>query len=186
LNHLIIGLGNVGMQYDGTRHNIGFDVVDAFAKELDCTFSLGKNAMIAEGRLKNKTFMLIKPTTFMNLSGKAVSYYLQQTRLQLENILVITDDLALDVGTIRIRSKGSHGGHNGLRHIEEVLGTQQYPRLRFGIGNQFDKHRQVDFVLGKWKPDEIPVIEEKTRKAVEAVKSFMLEGISQTMTKFNG
>ncbi len=186
MNHLIIGLGNVGLQYDGTRHNIGFDVVDAFAKELNCTFTLGKNAMIAEGRLKNKTFMLIKPTTFMNLSGKAVSHYLQQTKVPLENILVITDDLALDLGTIRIRSKGSHGGHNGLRNIEEVLGTQQYPRMRFGIGNQFDKHRQIDFVLGKWKSDEQPVINEKTTKAVEAIQSFILEGISQAMTKYNG
>lgn len=186
MNHLIIGLGNVGMQYDGTRHNIGFAVVDAFAKELGCEFTLGKHAMTAEGRLKNKTFMLIKPTTFMNLSGKAVSHYLQATKVPLENILVITDDLALDVGVIRLRGKGSHGGHNGLRNIEETLQTQQYPRMRFGIGNQFDKHRQIDFVLGKWKAEELPVIEDKTIKAAEAIQSFMLEGIGQAMTKYNG
>jgi PTH1 family peptidyl-tRNA hydrolase len=142
--------------------------------------------MITEGRVKNKTFLLVKPTTFMNLSGKAVQYYMQLHKVTADNILVITDDLALDVGTIRLRSKGSHGGHNGLRNIEETLNSQQYPRLRFGIGNQFDKHRQIDFVLGKWKTDEAPVIGEKIDKASDAVKSFMLEGISQAMTKYNG
>lgn len=186
MNYLIFGLGNIGEQYNHTRHNIGFDVIDAIAKELDLSFTLQKHAMITEGRVKNKTFLLVKPTTFMNLSGKAVQYYMQMHKVTADNILVITDDLALDVGTIRLRSKGSHGGHNGLRNIEETLNSQQYPRLRFGIGNQFDKHRQIDFVLGKWKTDEAPVISEKIDKASEAVKSFMLEGISQAMTKYNG
>ncbi|MCC6818808.1 MAG: aminoacyl-tRNA hydrolase [Bacteroidia bacterium] len=186
MNYLIIGLGNVGSQYDQTRHNIGFEILDSLAKELDTQFTLSKHAMIAEARVKNKTFLMIKPTTFMNLSGKAVQHYLQLTKTPLENILVITDDLALDTGMIRIRSKGSHGGHNGLRNIEETLNTQQYPRMRFGIGNHFDKHRQVDFVLGKWKADEMPIIQEKIQKASDAIKSFMLEGIGQAMTKFNG
>ncbi len=186
MNYLIFGLGNIGEQYNHTRHNIGFDVIDAIAKELDLSFTLQKHAMITEGRVKNKTFLLVKPTTFMNLSGKAVQYYMQLHKVTADNILVITDDLALDVGTIRLRSKGSHGGHNGLRNIEETLNSQQYPRLRFGIGNQFDKHRQIDFVLGKWKTDEAPVIGEKIDKASDAVKSFMLEGISQAMTKYNG
>lgn len=186
MNYLIFGLGNIGEQYNHTRHNIGFDVIDAIAKELDLSFTLQKHAMITEGRVKNKTFLLVKPTTFMNLSGKAVQYYMQLHKVTADNILVITDDLALDVGTIRLRSKGSHGGHNGLRNIEETLNSQQYPRLRFGIGNQFDKHKQIDFVLGKWKTDEAPVIGEKIDKASDAVKSFMLEGISQAMTKYNG
>ena len=186
MNYLIFGLGNIGEQYNHTRHNIGFDVVDYIAKDLDLSFTLQKHAMITEGRVKNKTFLLVKPTTFMNLSGKAVQYYMQLHKVTADNILVITDDLALDVGIIRMRTKGSHGGHNGLRNIEETLNSQQYPRLRFGIGNQFDKHRQIDFVLGKWKTDEAPVISQKIDKASEAVKSFMLEGISQAMTKYNG
>lgn len=186
MNHLIIGLGNIGLQYEQTRHNIGFEIVDTFAREINAQFTLGKHAMIAEGRIKNKTFLLVKPTTFMNLSGKAVNHYIQTYKMPLENILVITDDLALDLGVIRLRSKGSHGGHNGLRNIEETLQSQQYPRMRFGIGNQFDKHRQIDFVLGKWKAEESPIIEEKKLKATEAIKSFMLEGIGQAMTKYNG
>jgi PTH1 family peptidyl-tRNA hydrolase len=186
LNYLIFGLGNIGEQYNHTRHNIGFDVVDFIAKELTLSFTLQKHAMIAEGRVKNKTFLLVKPTTFMNLSGKAVQYYMQLHKVTADNIIVITDDLALDVGIIRLRTKGSHGGHNGLRNIEETLNSQQYPRLRFGIGNHFDKHRQIDFVLGQWKTDEAALINEKINKAAEAVKSFMLEGVSQAMTKYNG
>ena len=186
MNYLIFGLGNIGEQYNHTRHNIGFDVVDFIAKELTLSFTLQKHAMIAEGRVKNKTFLLVKPTTFMNLSGKAVQYYMQLHKVTADNIIVITDDLALDVGIIRLRTKGSHGGHNGLRNIEETLNSQQYPRLRFGIGNHFDKHRQIDFVLGQWKTDEAALINEKINKAAEAVKSFMLEGVSQAMTKYNG
>lgn len=186
MNYLIFGLGNIGEQYNHTRHNIGFDVVDFIAKELTLSYTLQKHAMIAEGRVKNKTFLLVKPTTFMNLSGKAVQYYMQLHKVTADNIIVITDDLALDVGIIRLRTKGSHGGHNGLRNIEETLNSQQYPRLRFGIGNHFDKHRQIDFVLGQWKTDEAALINEKINKAAEAVKSFMLEGVSQAMTKYNG
>jgi PTH1 family peptidyl-tRNA hydrolase len=186
VKYLLVGLGNLGPQYDNTRHNIGFNVMDILAKDLQIEFSLQKLAILGEGRLKNKEVVLIKPTTFMNLSGKAVQYYMQQYKVPLENILVVTDDLALEVGTIRLRSKGSHGGHNGLRNIEEVLQTQQYPRLRFGIGSQFDKHKQVDFVLGKWKDTELPLVVEKAAQSVMAIKSFVLEGLSNAMTKYNG
>lgn len=186
MKYLIFGLGNLGEQYTHTRHNIGFDVIDALAKDLSATFSLQKHAIIAESRIKNKELVLVKPTTFMNLSGKAVQYYMQLYKTPPENILVVTDDLALDVGVLRMRLKGSHGGHNGLRNIEETLQNQQYPRLRFGIGNAFDKHRQIDFVLGKWKTDEQKIIDEKTNTAAEAIKSFILEGAGQAMTKYNG
>lgn len=186
MNYLIIGLGNVGEKYDQTRHNIGFDVVNALAKKCEAQFSLKKHAMLAETRIKNKTLALIKPTTFMNLSGTAVRYYMQEYKVEKENILVITDDLALPVGTLRLRAKGNHGGHNGLRDIQDKLNTQEYPRLRFGIGNDFDKHRQIDFVLGKWNPDEEPVILQKIDKAVECIHTFALEGISKAMTFYNG
>ncbi len=186
MKYLIFGLGNLGEQYNHTRHNIGFDVMDALAKDLDAVFSLQKHAIIAETRLKNKELVLIKPTTFMNLSGKAVQYYMQLHKIPLEQIMVVTDDLALDVGVLRMRMKGSHGGHNGLRNIEETLQTQQYARLRFGIGNAFDKHRQIDFVLGQWKSNEQPIVSSKILTATEAIKSFVLEGGGQAMTKYNG
>jgi peptidyl-tRNA hydrolase, PTH1 family len=186
VKYLIFGLGNIGEQYNHTRHNIGFDVIDKLAADIGATFSLQKSAIVAEGRIKNKQVVLIKPTTFMNLSGKAVQYYLQLHKTELENILVVTDDLALDVGVLRMRLKGSHGGHNGLRNIEETLQTQQYPRLRFGIGNHFDKHRQIDFVLGKWSTNEKKTIEEKINLASDAIQSFVLEGAGPAMTKYNG
>jgi PTH1 family peptidyl-tRNA hydrolase len=160
--------------------------MDQMANEFNLSFTLKKHAMITEGRLKNKSFVLIKPTTFMNLSGTAVRYYMQEYKVLAENILVVTDDLALEVGILRLRGKGSHGGHNGLRNIEEVLQTQQYPRLRFGIGNQFPKHKQIDFVLGKWSTNEQILVNEKIIKASDCIKHFMLEGISQAMTHFNG
>jgi len=186
VKYLVFGLGNLGQQFDHTRHNIGFDVVDALAAELGTTFALQKHAIVAEARLKNKELVLIKPTTFMNLSGKAVQYYMQLYKTDLEHIIVVTDDLALDVGVLRLRIKGSHGGHNGLRNIEETMQSQSYPRLRFGIGNDFHKSRQIEFVLGKWSSSEEPVIKDKIEKAKEAVKSFVLEGASQAMTKYNG
>jgi PTH1 family peptidyl-tRNA hydrolase len=183
---LIFGLGNIGEQYAHTRHNIGFDVLDQLAGELECQFSLQKLGMTAEGKIKNKQMLLVKPTTFMNLSGKTVQYYMQLHKTPPENILVVTDDLALDLGVLRMRIKGSHGGHNGLRNIEETLQSQQYPRLRFGIGDQFDRHRQIDFVLGKWSVDEQAIVSEKIRTASEAIKSYVLEGAGQAMTKYNG
>lgn len=186
MKFLIFGLGNIGEEYSHTRHNIGFDVIDALANEIGAVFSLQKHAITGEGKIKNKELVLIKPTTFMNLSGKAVNYYMQLHKVKAENILVVTDDLALDVGVLRIRLKGSHGGHNGLRNIEETLQSQEYPRMRFGIGNSFDKHRQIDFVLGKWKTDEQKIVSEKIDKAAAAIRSFILEGASQAMTKYNG
>lgn len=183
---LIFGLGNIGAEYAHTRHNIGFDVLDVLAADTGVEFSLQKLGMVAEGRIKNKSFVLVKPTTFMNLSGKAVRYYMDLYKCSPEHIIVVTDDLALDTGVLRIRLKGSHGGHNGLRNIEETLGHQNYPRLRFGIGNQFDKHRQIDFVLGKWKTEEQALVNEKMIKSADALKSFMLEGAGQAMTKYNG
>lgn len=186
MKYLIAGLGNIGTEYNQTRHNIGFDVVDNLAAELKAEFTLQKLAIISEIRLKNKQLVMIKPTTFMNLSGKAIRYYLELHKIPIENLLVITDDLALDVGVIRIRLKGSHGGHNGLRNIEETMQTQQYARMRFGIGNQFHKAHQIDFVLGKWKPEEQTIINQKIIIASKAIQAFVLEGASKTMTQYNG
>ena len=183
---LIFGLGNIGPEYNQTRHNIGFEVIDAFAQKHACTFSLNKHAMVAEGRIKNKAFVLIKPTTYMNLSGKAVQYYLQQHKCTPEQILVVTDDLAIECCQLRIRLKGNHGGHNGLRNIQETIQTGDYPRMRFGIGSQFNKHQQIDFVLGKWKAEEQAAVEVTIQKAVAAIESFLLEGASKAMTQFNG
>ena len=186
MKFLIFGLGNIGPEYDQTRHNIGFEVLDELAKSLSMEFNLTRYAMTSEGRIKNKEIVLIKPTTFMNLSGKAVQHYVQTYKTNLENILVVTDDLALETGTIRIRTKGSNGGHNGLRNIEETMHTQTYPRLRFGIGNNFHKSRQIDFVLGKWSTDEQILVNEKIVKATEAIKMFVLEGAGRAMTFYNG
>ena len=146
---LIVGLGNPGGEYDDTRHNIGFKVLDSLAAALKAPFASSRLAFTAEGKIKNKTYFLVKPTTFMNLSGKAVNYYLQQEKIPLSNLLVVTDDIALPVGSIRLRPKGSDGGHNGLKSITEVLSTDNYARLRFGVGNDFSRGGQVDYVLGK-------------------------------------
>lgn len=186
MKFLIFGLGNIGPEYNQTRHNIGFEVIDVMAAALGLQFTLAKSAMIAEGRIKNKEIVLIKPTTYMNLSGKAVQHYTTLYKTPLENIIVVTDDLALEVGTIRIRTKGSHGGHNGLRNIEETMMTQQYPRLRFGIGSQFNKSKQIEFVLGKWSTDEQILVNEKMEKAKEAIQMFVLEGAGRAMTFYNG
>lgn len=183
---LIVGLGNVGMEYNNTRHNIGFEVLDFLLKKHQGEFTLNKYAMTSELKLKNKSLILVKPTTFMNLSGKAVKFYMDQYKLPLENLLVITDDLAIDVAVLRLRLKGSHGGHNGLRNIEELMQTQNYARLRFGIGNQFAKHKQVDFVLGKWTENEQILINQTLEKAALCIESFVLEGASNAMTKYNG
>ncbi|MDI1233744.1 MAG: aminoacyl-tRNA hydrolase [bacterium] len=186
MKFLIFGLGNIGPEYNHTRHNIGFDVIDHIATELGLQFTLAKSAMITEGRIKNKEIVLIKPTTFMNLSGKAVQHYSTLYKTPLENCIVVTDDLALETGTIRIRTKGSHGGHNGLRNIEETMLTQNYPRLRFGIGNNFNKAKQIDFVLGRWSTDEQILVNEKIKKAAEAIQMFVLEGAGRAMTFYNG
>lgn len=183
--YLIVGLGNIGMEYDATRHNIGFDIADALVIKHKGSFKLDKLAMHSEIKIKGKNITVIKPTTFMNLSGKAVQYWMQKEKISTENILVLVDDLALPIETIRLKGSGSHAGHNGLKDIEAMLGNNKYPRLRFGIGNDFPKGRQVDFVLGKWKANEMPVVMEKILKAVEIIESFVNAGLERTMNAYN-
>jgi len=183
--YLIVGLGNIGADYAGTRHNIGFDVADALVKKHEGSFRLDRLAEVAEIRWKGKTLITIKPTTFMNLSGKAVKYWMDKEKILLENVLIIVDELALPLTKFRLRPTGSSAGHNGLRSIEEVLGTDGYPRLRFGIGNSFAKGRQIDFVLGKWKEEELPLVRQKVDKTVELVESFATSGIERTMNQYN-
>ena len=185
MKYLIVGLGNIGMEYDATRHNIGFDVTDTFVIKHGGSFRTDRLASVAECRWKGRTFIVIKPTTYMNLSGKAMKYWLDKEKIPVEHSMVIVDDLALPIEALRIRPGGSGAGHNGLGNIEQVLGTNQYPRLRFGIGNQFAKGRQVEFVLGKWTPSELPVIREKILRSLEAIESFAAIGIERTMNQYN-
>jgi PTH1 family peptidyl-tRNA hydrolase len=185
MKYLIVGLGNIGAEYDATRHNIGFDVADAFVIKHGGKFDLDRHAFKAEVKWKGKTFIVIKPTTYMNLSGKAVKYWLDKEGISLENTLVIVDELALPIETLRLRPSGSAAGHNGLRNIEEVLGTNAYPRLRFGIGSNFPKGQQVKFVLSRWQPDELPIVKEKILKSVEIIESFAATGITRTMNTYN-
>ena len=185
MKFLITGLGNIGPEYMLTRHNAGFMVVDRLAAQYNFTFSLNRLAYTAEWRYKGKIIHLIKPTTYMNLSGRAVSSYLKQFNIPVENLLVITDDKDLPFGKLRLKPKGSPGGHNGLRNIDEVLGTQEYARLRFGIGNTFAKGRQVDFVLGRFPEDEMEQLPEYLDRAGDAVISFCTSGLQHTMNFFN-
>ena len=173
------------MEYDATRHNIGFDVADTFVLKNGGNYSLDRHVYISEVKWKGKTFVVIKPTTYMNLSGKAVKYWLDKEKIPLENMLVIVDDLALPLGTLRIRASGSDAGHNGLKNIQLVLMTDKYPRLRFGVGNDFPKGRQVEFVLGKWSSSEIPLVKEMMLKSVDAIECFASQGIGKAMTFFN-
>lgn len=184
MKYLIAGLGNIGDEYANTRHNIGFSVVDALAG--DVKFKQDRHAYVAEIKFKGRIFVLIKPTTYMNLSGKAVQYWMQAEKIPLENILVVTDDIALPFGTIRIKGKGSDGGHNGLKSIQESIGSTEYARLRFGVGNEFSKGRQSDYVLGKWNDEESKLLPERITKCCEAVKAFGTIGIGLTMTNYNG
>ncbi len=185
MKYLIAGLGNIGPEYDTTRHNIGFDVADAFVIRHNGAFRLERHAYVAECKWKGKTFVVIKPTTYMNLSGKAVKYWMDKEHIPVERLLVIVDDLALPLDALRLRPGGSAAGHNGLRDIEAVLQTNQYPRLRFGIGNDFPKGRQVDFVLGRWQPSELPVVKEKILTSTEIIESFAAQGIAATMSQYN-
>ncbi|MES2704178.1 MAG: aminoacyl-tRNA hydrolase [Bacteroidota bacterium] len=185
MKFLITGLGNVGAEYDSTRHNIGFEVADTFVLKNGGNYSLDRHAFMSEVKWKGRTFIVIKPTTYMNLSGKAMKYWMDKEKIAVENTLVIVDDLALPLGTLRLRASGSDAGHNGLKNINLVLGNNQYPRLRFGIGSDFPKGRQVEFVLGKWKPSEVPVVKENLLKSVDAIECFATQGISQAMTFFN-
>lgn len=184
MKYLIAGLGNIGDEYAGTRHNIGFAVADALAG--DVKFKQDRHAFVAEVKFKGRILVLIKPTTYMNLSGKAVQYWMQAEKISAENLIVITDDIALPFGTIRIKGKGSDGGHNGLKSIQESIGTTEYPRLRFGVGNEFSKGRQSDYVLGKWNAEETRLLPERISKCCEAIKSFSTIGIGLTMTNYNG
>jgi len=183
---LIVGLGNIGAEYVNTRHNIGFKVLDHLARKENLTFQTAKLGDIAEIRIKGRTLLLLKPNTFMNLSGKAVKYWMEKENIEKENILVITDDLNLSFGTIRIKAKGSDGGHNGLKSIQSLLATTEYARFRFGISDEFKKGKQVDYVLGEWNEDEKAKLPERLDKSIEIVYSFALAGLNNTMNEFNG
>ncbi len=186
MKYLVIGLGNPGSKYENTRHNIGFKVVDALAKEFDGNFALDKQAEVARVKFKGRSLVLIKPTTFMNLSGKAVNYWMQQEKIPIENIMVITDDIALPFGKLRMKGKGSDGGHNGLKDIQATLNSQQYTRLRFGVGSEFNPGSQVNYVLGEWHPEEQEALGERIATAIEFVKGFATIGLQRTMSNLNG
>ncbi len=185
MTFLIVGLGNVGNEYVHTRHNIGFDVVSAFVFKHGGLFKTDRLAEVAEVKWKGKIFICIKPTTFMNLSGKAFKYWLDKEKILLENSLTIVDDIALPLNKIRVRPSGTSGGHNGLADIEITLGTDKYPKLRFGIGNNFPKGMQVNYVLGKWFPEDVALVNRKIEKCVEVIESFAAVGIEQTMNLYN-
>jgi peptidyl-tRNA hydrolase, PTH1 family len=183
---LIVGLGNIGAEYVNTRHNIGFKVLDYVAREESLSFETAKLGSIAEYNIKGRKLILLKPNTYMNLSGKAVQYWMEKENIAKENILVITDDLNLPFGTIRIKAKGSDGGHNGLKNIQLLLNSTEYPRFRFGISDEFKKGQQVDYVLGEWHEAEKVKLMERFVIAKEIIESFALAGLANTMNSFNG
>ncbi len=183
--YLIAGLGNIGAEYDGTRHNIGFDVVDALVLEQSGSFHTERLASVAEIKYKGKPVTCIKPTTYMNLSGKAVKYWLDRKKIPLERLLVITDDIALPLDRLRLRGAGSDAGHNGLKSIAAELLTDEYNRLRFGVGNDFPKGMQVEYVLGKWLSAEKPLVEQKIKTAVQATQTFVSAGLARAMNEYN-
>lgn len=185
MKYLIVGLGNIGPEYAHTRHNIGFDIADALVSKHGASFSPDRYSDYALINLKGKQLHIIKPTTFMNLSGKAVRYWLQYLKVDANQMLVLVDDLAIEFGKIRIRANGSDAGHNGLKNINEILGTQEYPRLRFGIGNQFPKGRQVDYVLGKWTDEEMQKLPDLIKHCVESIEAFASVGLERTMNFYN-
>ena len=182
---LIVGLGNIGDEYRNTRHNIGFKMLDAFAEASNIAFEDKRYGFIGRGRVKNAELVLLKPSTFMNLSGNAVRYWMQQEKIPLENLLVLVDDLNLPFGTIRIRKQGSDGGHNGLKHIEQVLCTPNYARVRFGIGNEFNRGAQINYVLGEWTDEEEKLLPERLNIIKDIIPSFCLQGIDRTMNQYN-
>ena len=183
---LIVGLGNIGAEYVNTRHNIGFKIVDYVASKQDVSFETAKLGAVAEFTIKGRKLILLKPNTYMNLSGKAVHYWMQKENIARENVLVITDDLNLAFGTIRIKAKGTDGGHNGLKNIQLILNTSDYPRFRFGISDEFKKGQQVDYVLGEWNETEKEKLQERFEVAKQIVESFALAGLNETMNSFNG
>ncbi|WP_405574048.1 aminoacyl-tRNA hydrolase [Winogradskyella sp. Asnod2-B02-A] len=183
---LIVGLGNIGEKYANTRHNIGFKILDYLAETNDITFETVKLGDISSLKIKGRTLVLLKPSTFMNLSGKAIKYWLEKENIPLENLLVITDDLNLPFGSLRLKTKGSDGGHNGLKDTQDKLQTTKYNRFRFGISDEFSKGRQVDYVLGEWNEDENSKLKERLKISAELIKSFALAGVNTTMNQFNG
>lgn len=185
MKYLIVGLGNIGPEYEGTRHNAGFIVADALADSCNASFSTDRYGDIARTRVKNAQLTILKPSTYMNLSGNAVRYWMQKEGIPVENVLVIVDDCALPFGAIRIKPSGSDAGHNGLKNIAQMVGTQAYPRLRFGIGNDFPRGTQIDYVLGHFKPEEVTAMKERVEIALEAVKTFCLAGIQTAMCNYN-
>ena len=185
MKYLIVGLGNIGNEYDGTRHNVGFRVVDALAEAQGATFQDKRYGFVCKTRVKNAELLLLKPSTYMNLSGNAVRYWMQQEKIPVENVLIIVDDLSLPVGAIRMKQNGSDAGHNGLKHIAQMLSTQNYNRLKFGIGNDFPRGGQVDFVLGKFSPEDNKAINEKVPVACDAIKAFALSGMQFAMCHYN-
>jgi len=185
VKYLIAGLGNIGSEYKNTRHNIGFQILDALAGASNIAFRDRRYGFVAEYKFKGRTFILLKPTTFMNLSGRAVNYWLQKEKIPLEKMLVLVDDIALPFGVLRVKAKGSPGGHNGLRDISEVLGSDNYPRLRFGIGGDFHQGFQVDYVLSDWTNNEQKQLPEKIDTCIEIIRSFGVTGIERTMNVYN-
>ncbi|MFV8225507.1 aminoacyl-tRNA hydrolase [Christiangramia aquimixticola] len=183
---LIVGLGNIGPKYENTRHNIGFRILDELAREKEVTFETQKLGDVATFKFKGRTFVMLKPSTYMNLSGKAVNYWMQKEKISLENLLVVTDDLNLPFGTLRLKTKGSDGGHNGLKDIQTQLNTTKYNRFRFGISDEFHKGQQVDYVLGEWDNEEEKKMPERLKTSVELILSFGTAGVSNTMNSFNG
>ena len=185
MKYLIACLGNIGVEYDDTRHNIGFKVADYLNEDLKGTFTTGRLAQVSELRYKGRTIVLIKPTTYMNLSGKAVKYWMQQEKIDVDHLLIINDDISLPFGQLRLRPNGSDGGHNGLKDVARVLGGCNYARLRFGVGNDFPKGGQVDWVLGRFPKEQEELLPERLETACEIIKSFCLAGITLTMNQFN-
>jgi PTH1 family peptidyl-tRNA hydrolase len=183
---LIVGLGNIGADYQKTRHNIGFQILDHFCVKESCSFQTMKLGDVAEYTIKGRKLLLLKPNTYMNLSGKAVKYWMEKENIAKENILVITDDLNLSFGTIRIKAKGSDGGHNGLKNIQLLINTLEYPRFRFGISDEFKKGQQVDYVLGEWNEEENAKLTERMELGIKIIQSFALAGLNNTMNEFNG
>jgi len=186
MKYLIVGIGNKGEEYAETRHNIGFKVAEKIAEKLEVPFKSSNFGLLAEGKYKGRKVFILKPDTYVNLSGNAVKFWLQKENIPLENVLIVADDLALPFGSLRMKMKGSHGGHNGLRNIEAVLNNNQYTRLRFGIAAEFKEGQQVDYVLGQWNETEKETLTERIEKFSQAALSFVFAGVQNTMTGFNG
>ncbi|WP_422858589.1 aminoacyl-tRNA hydrolase [Flagellimonas sp. S174] len=183
---LIVGLGNIGSEYEETRHNIGFKILDYLAQQQEFSFETAKLGEIGTFKHKGKSVLCLKPSTYMNLSGKAVKYWMEKEKIPLDNVLIVTDDINLPFGTLRLKTKGSDGGHNGLKNIQDLLQTAQYPRFRFGISANFGKGRQIEYVLGKWNEEERTILQERLEKSCELVKSFIFAGAKNTMNQYNG